>query len=170
MCIELAVNNNLNNRYFYKLVDFTTFITKIVLAILMSAIIVNISADIFYRYVLVNPLNWSNQLAKYLMVWFAFLGSSLAVREGAHISTDVLLRRLSEVWRKYLLIISCFGVTIFLIVVIFWGFYFAYGLRQDIDPLLGIKIIYPFLAVPIGSIFMLIQVMWVLIEAVRNKK
>jgi TRAP-type C4-dicarboxylate transport system permease small subunit len=53
---------------------------------------------------------------------------------------------------------------VFLVIAITWGFKFAYGLRKDVDPLLGVQMIYPFLSVPIGSLCMLIQVSWILSE------
>ena len=167
---EASVEEIFLLRFFYRFVDGVTWVTKVILAVLMAVIIVNISADIFFRYVLVDPLNWSSQLAKYLMVWFAFLGSSLAFRESAHINTDILLRQMSRRWCRYFSLVSCLGIMIFLIVVFTLGFSFAYGLRNDVDPLLGLKMIYPFLAIPIGSIFMFVQVAWLMMEIVRDRR
>jgi len=132
-------------------------------------IIVNISLDIFFRYVLVAPLSWSSQLAKYLMIWFAFLGSGLAFRKAAHVSADVLVRQLDDRWKRRLAVVSYLGVMIFLILVAIYGFIFAYSLKKDFDPLLGIGMIYPFLAVPVGSLFMLVQVAWIFMKTVRNE-
>ena len=163
----------MNTKRYHELFDLflerVTLLTKCLICLLMIAIIINISADIFFRYVLVKPLSWSSQLAKYLMVWFAFLGSSLAFRSAAHLNIDLLIKNLSLRWRKILFSVSYLGITFFLCVVIILGFQFSYGLRFDIDPLVGIKMIYPFLGVPVGSIFMLIQLTGVLSKILREK-
>lgn len=56
--------------------------------VLMTAII---SAQVFFRYVLNDSLIWSEPLAVILMGWFIFFGAAVGIREGYHLSFDVLL-------------------------------------------------------------------------------
>ena len=57
--------------------------------------IVILSAGVFTRYVLGNPLVWSDELATFVFLWLAMLGSVVAYRRGEHISLSVLVRRAS---------------------------------------------------------------------------
>lgn len=38
------------------------------------------------RYLLANSLPWADEVARYTMIWLTFLGSGLALREGAHVA------------------------------------------------------------------------------------
>ena len=49
-------------------------------------------AQVATRYVLNNPLIWSEEAARYLFVWVSMIGSALAIREGGHFGLDLLIR------------------------------------------------------------------------------
>jgi TRAP-type C4-dicarboxylate transport system permease small subunit len=49
-------------------------------------------AQVITRYVLGNPLIWSEEVARYLFVWLSMIGAGLAVREGGHFGLDLLIR------------------------------------------------------------------------------
>ena len=51
-------------------------------------------AQVVTRYVLNDPLIWSEELARYLFVWVSMIGAALAVRNGGHFGLDLLLRRM----------------------------------------------------------------------------
>ena len=42
----------------------------------------------FFRYFLGDPLTWSDELARYLFVWCAFLGWIIAARRRSHLAID----------------------------------------------------------------------------------
>lgn len=62
-------------------------------ALLVIVEIVILSAGVFTRYVLGNPLVWSDELATFVFLWLAMLGAVVAYRRGEHISLSVLVRR-----------------------------------------------------------------------------
>jgi TRAP-type C4-dicarboxylate transport system permease small subunit len=49
-------------------------------------------AQVATRYVLNNPLIWSEEVARYLFVWVSMIGAALAIREGGHFGLDLLIR------------------------------------------------------------------------------
>jgi TRAP-type transport system small permease protein len=55
-----------------------------VLGVVLALLIMVMSAVIFYqvfsRFILKDSLRWSEELARYLMVWSVFIGSALAIR------------------------------------------------------------------------------------------
>ena len=51
---------------------------------LVAAIAVIVIASVIMRYVFNNSISWSEDAAKFLMVWLAFLGAPLGFRHGAH--------------------------------------------------------------------------------------
>jgi TRAP-type C4-dicarboxylate transport system permease small subunit len=50
-----------------------------------------ISAQVFMRYVMNDSIVWSEPASVILMGWFIFLGAAVGIREGYHLSFDVLL-------------------------------------------------------------------------------
>ena len=45
-----------------------------------------VGANVAGRYLLGFSLTWSDEVARYTMIWLTFLGAGLALREGAHVA------------------------------------------------------------------------------------
>lgn len=60
----------------------------------LLALLGTVVAGVAFR-ALDDPLIWSDEAARYLMVWLAFLGLMLAARRRLHIRVNVLLDRLT---------------------------------------------------------------------------
>jgi TRAP-type C4-dicarboxylate transport system permease small subunit len=53
--------------------------------------VATILLQVFYRFVLGDPLSWSEELARYVFVWITFLGAAVAYRHGTHIVVDTIV-------------------------------------------------------------------------------
>src|SRR5687768_18351089 len=62
------------------------------LFLVLSSMVVIVSANVFCRFLLNFSLYWGDEAAQALLVWLTFLGSAVAVRERAHPSFDYLAR------------------------------------------------------------------------------
>jgi len=51
-------------------------------------------AQVVFRYVFNDPLVWSDELARYLFVWTAFLGWIVAARRRSHLAIGMLVTKL----------------------------------------------------------------------------
>jgi len=60
---------------------------------LMTAIIL---LQVFCRYVLNSPLAWPEEIARFLMVWMAFLAAPYAYREGLFVRLETWIGRFNE--------------------------------------------------------------------------
>jgi TRAP-type C4-dicarboxylate transport system permease small subunit len=45
---------------------------------------------VFFRYIMQSPFMWTEEVARYLMVWMGFTAISIALRQGRHIKVEVL--------------------------------------------------------------------------------
>ena len=65
----------------------------VVVVVLVTMLTAVTFAQVCARYVLGDPLIWSEEAARYLFVWVSMLGAALALREGGHFGLDLLIRR-----------------------------------------------------------------------------
>ena len=62
-----------------------------IVALLMAVMVGTIILQVYCRFVLGNPLSWSEELARYVFVWITFLGGAVAYRHGSHIIVETIL-------------------------------------------------------------------------------
>lgn len=139
------------------------------LAILMAAMVVIITAQVWYRFVLNDPLSWSEEAARYLFVWISFMGAAAGVRYQVHLGIDLMDKLLPPGAYRVAVVVVNLIIQIFLLVIIFWGFKLLGVIRYQQSPSMHISMSYPYMAVPVGGIFMLINSLRVMIAAIRNR-
>lgn len=89
------------------------------LVILFGLILDIILLAVFFRYVINHSLFWSDEIVRYLFVWFILLGSALTLRDRAHLRVEYFINHFPPKVRRAaecvsLLLIAAFSV--FLIV------------------------------------------------------
>ena len=116
-----------------------------------------VAVQVFFRYVLNHSLFWSEELARYLMVWLTFLGSSVAYYRKAHPGIDFLFGKMPTALQKIAtLCVHTASLTLFG-VMIFFGFRFAYFVRLQISPALYLPKWIVFSIIPISGLILLIH-------------
>ncbi len=125
-------------------------------ALLVVAEIVILSAGVFTRYVLGNPLVWSDELATMVFLWLAMLGSVVAYRRGEHISLSALVRRASPRTRQILEAIASVVTSIFVIELMPATVKFFNQEKIDLTPALSIPRSYEVLAIIICLVLILV--------------
>ncbi len=95
-------------------------ILKNVLAVLMAVMVVDVLWGVFTRYVLGAQSPWTEELARFLLIWIGILGAAFASGKRMHLAIDILPTAL-EGSRKRLLenginiIILLFAIAVLLI-------------------------------------------------------
>jgi TRAP-type C4-dicarboxylate transport system permease small subunit len=112
--------------------------------------------QVFGRYVLNRSPSWSEATAVLLMGWFIFLGAAVGIREGYHLSFDVLLYVLPEGGKRFLHTVSDIVVTLFACGMVFYGVELAYGTWDATLPTVGLPGGFSFLALIAGGVLMVL--------------
>lgn len=86
----------------------------------LAAMIVVITLQILFR-VAFRALTWSEEVARYLLVWTTFLGATIAYRHGRHIAVSFAVDALPPVGRKTAKVIAHLSAIAFFLVVIVYG-------------------------------------------------
>lgn len=82
-------------------------VEKFTVAVMLSAMILVAFLQILLRNVFSTGISWGDPLVRYLVLWVAFIGASLAGKEGKHITIEVFSRWFSGHVGRCLAGISC---------------------------------------------------------------
>lgn len=69
---------------------------RVLCAALAAALLVLLSAQVFWRYVLDSPLTWTDELARFALVWLTFIGAGLVQVADEHIAVRLLVTKVSR--------------------------------------------------------------------------
>jgi TRAP-type C4-dicarboxylate transport system permease small subunit len=130
-----------------------------VLVVLVSIMVLNVLWQVFTRFILKDPSSYTEELARYLLIWVGLLGASYAVGKKMHLAIDVLTMKL-EGRRKHVsdLLIQFFVFT-FSLGVVFIGGLNLVSLTlelQQISAALRVKLGYVYLAIPLSGVLMML--------------
>ena len=86
--------------------------------LLIYAIILLTSAQVFFRYVLNYPLGWTEEMARHLFIWGIFLGAAVVARSRDHVAVELFHGYLPLRGRKAIRVFNDVCILVFLAVII----------------------------------------------------
>ncbi len=72
----------------------------------LALMVVLVFTNVVMRYAFNSGITVSEELSRWLFVWVTFLGAIVAMHEGAHLGTDMLVSRLSVKGKKVCLVLG----------------------------------------------------------------
>lgn len=121
--------------------------------IAMTAVI---AAQVFWRYVLSSSIMWTEPGSVMIMGWFIFLGAAVGIREGYHLSFDILLIVIPKKIKPWFYTLSDIAVTAFGIGMIWYGMQLVIKTAPNNLPTLGISGAFDFLPIVIGGVLVVL--------------
>lgn len=129
-------------------------VLEVILIMLLSIMVLNVSWQVFSRYVLANPSSFTDELARYLMIWLGVLGTAYVSGKRLHVAIDILHSQLSLSSQKTMqkVIFSIVILATFLIFIIGGSrlVYLSYLLGQK-SAALQIPLYLVYVCVPISG-------------------
>ncbi len=126
-----------------------------VCALIFAALLMAVLWGVFTRQVLGDQPAWTEELARFLLVWLALLGGVLAYLEDKHLGVDVLVARFHPSAQKVSRITIHVCVLGFALAVLVWGGSDLFRLRWELGqtmPSLGIRKAWFYLILPLSGI------------------
>ena len=128
-----------------------------------------VAVQVFCRYVLNHSLFWSEELARYLLVWLTFLGASVAYYRNVHPGIDVIYARMPNSIQKITAItVHLVSMTLFGIMIIF-GTKFSYFVRLQISPALNLPKWLIFTIIPISGLILMLHSLTFFLDELKGK-
>jgi TRAP-type C4-dicarboxylate transport system permease small subunit len=134
---------------------------------MLAAIIVLVFVSAMMR-TLKHPVIWSVDLAQLLFVWICMLGADAALKRKAHVGVDLIVKQFPAK------IQNTVTLSTYILSILFLGFITYYGVTLCMENYLRkyatLQISYSFgtVAVPIGSIFMILTLIEQTINLLGN--
>ena len=137
-----------------------TEMVSAVLAVLLLLINVgDIVMGVVLRYVFSASVVWTEEVARYSLVWLVLLGAAGALARRDHMAVDFLVPRFPG-WLKAFSWLARVGVQICVLAILIWyGIKNVGGTWQMKTMALGIPKAIPLMAVPIGMALLLLQLL-----------
>ncbi len=128
-----------------------------------------VMVQVVARYVFNHSLFWSEELARYLLVWLTFLGASVAYYRGVHPGVDIIFTRLPFRWQQGVrVVIHLVSLWLFGVMVV-KGISFAWFVRLQISPALSLSKWVIMAIIPLAGGVLMVHGFRFLAEALRGK-
>lgn len=134
------------------------------LVLIMGLMVINVLWQVFARFVMGNPSSFTDELARFLMIWLGVLGAAYISGKNLHIAIDIIPTR-AEPKRKRRM-----NITVDLLIILFSLAVFVIG---------GIRLVYismvlgqqsPSLQIPMALVYSVIPLSGVLIVFFKTLK
>jgi TRAP-type transport system small permease protein len=122
-----------------------------IVTVAMAVVSVVVIAEVLLRYLLGQSLVVTEELSRYLMVWIAFLGSVLLIREHGHVAAEGLTTWLGPRSRRVLDVVAQLLTVAFLVTLALAGIQTLPGQRDQALTTIDITIFWFYLAIPVGA-------------------
>jgi TRAP-type transport system small permease protein len=140
-----------------------------IVAGLMAIMCLTVFVGVVFRYVLVNPLTWTEEVARLCLVWITFLGIYLGYRRKLHISIDVIRTRMSLHSQRVIHIVVTVLLAGLMGTLIIYGAEYSRAFLASVTPLLGIPLGLIYSALPVSAALLLWAVLVELVELLRGR-
>ncbi|MFY0712224.1 TRAP transporter small permease [Seonamhaeicola sp. NFXS20] len=100
---------------------------EIFLIVIFALLVFDVLFQVFSRYVLKASFSWTEEFARFSLIWMSILGAAYLNAKRAHLSMDFLYRKFSDTTKKKVSIIIEILIFLFaLIVMVIGGFNLVY--------------------------------------------
>jgi len=144
-----------------------------IVIILMAVITINVLWQVFSRFVLQNPSSFTEELARYMLIWIGILGAAYVAGQKLHLAIDLLSTKLEGKPNAMLEIFIqlCIFVFSFFVMVI-GGIRLVYITLQlnQISAALQVPLGYVYLVVPVSGVIMMFYSIYFIVEEIWKTK
>lgn len=128
------------------------------LIVIMSIMVINVLWQVFTRYVAGVPSSFTDELARYLMIWIGVLGAAYVSGKKGHVAIDILPSRAKPATRKKLgQLVNVLIIAFVLMALVIGGtrlVYISYLLGQQ-SPALQIPLAVIYLILPVSGLLII---------------
>lgn len=128
------------------------------LVLIMSVMVINVLWQVFTRYVTGNPSSFTDELARYLMIWIGVLGAAYVSGKSLHVTIDILPKRYNiKTQNRFKTVVTILVILFVLFAFVIGGsrlVYISYVLGQQ-SPALQLPLAVVYVIIPISGLLII---------------
>jgi TRAP-type C4-dicarboxylate transport system permease small subunit len=141
------------------------------LILLMGTMVVNVSWQVISRYIFQNPSSFTDELARYMLVWLGTLGAAYVAGKNEHIAIDILPNKLEGNLKAKLMILVHVLILLFALIAMVMGgsnlVYITYILEQK-SATLQIPLAYIYGIIPASGLIVMFYQIPLILDRRKN--
>ncbi len=127
--------------------------TKNALVLLMGILVIDVIWQVFTRYILQSPSTFTDELARFLLIWVSLLGAAYASGKNMHLAIDLLPNKLEgDSHRRLNILINGLIISFAFFVMVIGGIWLVYYTMPQPSPSLSIPMGIVYAVVPISGL------------------
>lgn len=142
------------------------------IGLLMAIMVVNVLWQVFTRFVLGQPSSFTEEAARYMMIWVGLLGAAYAAGQKSHLALDLLTARLQGARKRTSELFIHGVILLFALTILIGGggrlVWIQLSLGQQ-SAALQLKLGYVYLAVPVAGVFIAFYSLATLLDVWRER-
>ena len=146
---------------------------RVATIIVLSTITVMVSVEVVLRYFFGASLYVTEEFTRYALVWMVFLGSSLAIRDHSHFRMEIFVDRFRGRAFYGVNLAAQLLIALFLVFLVVEGIVALTFQFEQVIPTLNISMFWFYLAIPIGGVLMILNLLpqlWENIQIVSGRR
>ncbi len=160
---------------FVKRVDWINSLMKKLIGVTLGVMTLIVFLQVIVRFIL--PLigiyisvPWTEELARYLMIWFVFIGGAVATRHAKLLAVDILVSMIPAFPGKLVSVIAHTLSLAFYVCIFIIGLQWAVFGLSETAPVMGFSMIYIYSAMAVGAALMILNTITLFIDIWINRK
>lgn len=145
---------------------------QVLIALLMALMVINVTWQVFSRYVMGDPSSFTDELSRFMMIWLGLAGAAYVSGKNGHLAIDILPEKLKG---NKLLTLQLFihsMVVFFGLVIMIWGggnlVYITQTLQQK-SATLQIPLSWIYGIIPVSGVLVVFYHTFHMVQLIKNK-
>jgi TRAP-type transport system small permease protein len=143
-----------------KLVEVVNRAAETLTQVFLAAMVVVVFTQVIFRFIIQQPISWSEEVARYVFVGIIWMGAAVLVKDDGHPGMDLLTRSLPSSWRRAIRILVNLLVAATLGTVVVTGGQLMYANMSQPSPAMELPMGIPYAAIPLSAAIMLLNLVF----------
>lgn len=138
--------------------------------LLLASMMFLIFGQVFWRYVLQDPLTWSEEFSRLLFTYMSFFAAAVAMRRGRALRITVLVEMLPGRVRHIIDLVTHTLSIIFLVIIIVQSKVVIDAIGYHEAPATGLQVSLFYYSLPIAAVSMIVYLILQMLDTVDDLK
>lgn len=143
-------------RWLNKVSDVVNTVAEYFCAIALGVMSIVVFAQVIFR-LTSGSLPWSEELARYLMIYMVYVGTSIGVKKSSHIAVEVVMDRCPAKVQKVVEILVYLLMMAAFVILCYYGLKIVDITMMQKSPAMQIKMGYVYMSMVLGGALMLLH-------------